>query len=100
MSEKTSDWTFLTKSGINYQGSTFMRKKPEPPKDNLPLLTPDVRYCKRCRKDTRHEKVRDHTTIYWRCSVCVVDKTKKEGIYLPPHLSRHSISSLKERIKK
>ena len=45
-------------------------------------------FCKKCKKKTIHEHVRDLATYYWRCEICVNKALKHTlGIFIPPYIN-------------
>ena len=44
------------------------------------------RNCRKCKKVTKHEWVRDLDICYWRCEECLENMMKTEGLYVPPHV--------------
>jgi len=70
---------------LNYQGPVFLNvEKNVMVNMGLYLLEGRERYCKKCKKITSQEWVRNHTFKYWRCSECLEKQLKEEGIFMPP----------------
>ena len=73
-----------TQKILNYNGPIFLSLE----KNILAnmgnyLLEVRVLYCKKCKKKTSQEWVRDHTFKYWRCSECLAKQLKENGIFYP-----------------
>ena len=47
------------------------------------LLEVKEKYCRKCRKKTKHEWVRNHHFHYWRCPVCLEKHLKSIGTFTP-----------------
>lgn len=52
--------------------------------ENSPyLLEVRTRYCKKCKKQTSQEWVRNTHFEYWRCAECLEKQLKEKGIFTP-----------------
>ncbi|KKM76281.1 hypothetical protein LCGC14_1381710 [marine sediment metagenome] len=44
-----------------------------------------ILFCEECDKETKHDRCRDHSIWYNRCSGCLKRQIEETGCFVPPH---------------
>ena len=82
---KKNPFKIILDDVLKYQGPVFSRWENMENKDDSELFRRDDRYCERCEATTRHERVRNLWTYYWRCENCLDRDLREKGYFIPPY---------------